>query len=90
MTIADPTLAERLRAATELLEWLASDPECQYRFVDGSMVFVDISGFTKLSERLARKGRPGHGAGKTLAVGGSRQDRQGRDRRQQSATAKPA
>jgi len=27
VTIADPTLAERLRAATELLEWLASDRE---------------------------------------------------------------
>ncbi len=29
------------------------------REVDGTIVFVDISGFTKMSERLARKGRVG-------------------------------
>jgi class 3 adenylate cyclase/tetratricopeptide (TPR) repeat protein len=29
------------------------------REVDGSMVFVDISGFTKMSERLARRGKVG-------------------------------
>ena len=28
VTISHPTLAERLRAATELLEWIASDREC--------------------------------------------------------------
>src|SRR5437899_616668 len=30
-----------------------------WREVDGSLVFVDISGFTSLSERLARQGRLG-------------------------------
>src|SRR5262245_19049369 len=41
------------------LEWLATEPECLHREVDGSMVFVDISGFTMLSEKLARFGRVG-------------------------------
>ncbi len=41
------------------LEWLASDPAARHRAVDGSVVFVDISGFTKLSEKLAKFGRIG-------------------------------
>ena len=41
------------------LEWLADDPERRHREVDGSVVFVDISGFTALSEKLARLGREG-------------------------------
>ena len=38
---------------------LLDDPSTRYWTADGSAVFVDISGFTKLSERLARKGREG-------------------------------
>jgi class 3 adenylate cyclase len=30
-----------------------------HRAIDGSMVFVDVSGFTKMSERLARHGKVG-------------------------------
>ena len=41
------------------LEWLANDPRALHRTVDGSVVFVDISGFTKLSEKLAKLGRVG-------------------------------
>jgi class 3 adenylate cyclase/tetratricopeptide (TPR) repeat protein len=41
------------------LEWLADDPSLLHRTIDGSIVFVDISGFTRLSERLARFGRIG-------------------------------
>ncbi len=41
------------------LEWLATEPERLHRRVDGSMVFVDISGFTALSEKLAKLGRVG-------------------------------
>ena len=41
------------------LEWLANDPSALHRAVDGSVVFVDISGFTKLSEKLAKLGRVG-------------------------------
>lgn len=41
-----------------LLEWEdAGGPA--FREIDGSMVFVDISGFTKMSERLAKKGKVG-------------------------------
>ncbi len=42
-----------------LLRWLADEPERIVREIDGSVVFVDISGFTKMSERLARKGKVG-------------------------------
>jgi class 3 adenylate cyclase/tetratricopeptide (TPR) repeat protein len=38
---------------------LERDPEGRYWTADGTAVFVDISGFTKLSESLARKGREG-------------------------------
>jgi class 3 adenylate cyclase/tetratricopeptide (TPR) repeat protein len=42
-----------------LVQWLAEDPASILREIDGSVVFVDISGFTKMSERLARKGKVG-------------------------------
>ena len=42
-----------------LIEWLASDPEVRHRELAGSIAFVDISGFTALSERLARRGKVG-------------------------------
>ena len=41
------------------IEWANSDPSTSFREVDGSLLFADISGFTSLSERLARKGRIG-------------------------------
>ena len=41
-------------------EWLDSpDPEATHRVMEGSTIFADISGFTKLSERLARIGQEG-------------------------------
>jgi class 3 adenylate cyclase len=40
--------------------WAATGPVSdRHRRLDGSVVFVDVSGFTKLSERLARLGRVG-------------------------------
>ena len=42
-----------------VLEWLDEDAGGTYRQVPGTMVFVDISGFTKMSERLARFGKVG-------------------------------
>ncbi len=42
-----------------LVHWLADDPESTWRELDGTVVFVDISGFTKLSEKLAKSGRMG-------------------------------
>jgi class 3 adenylate cyclase/tetratricopeptide (TPR) repeat protein len=40
-------------------EWDLDAPGSLVRVTDASLVFVDISGFTNLSERLARKGRIG-------------------------------
>ncbi len=39
--------------------WDEDSPGELHRAVSGSMVFVDVSGFTKMSERLARLGRVG-------------------------------
>ena len=40
-------------------EWDLVAPGELWQSVDGSLVFVDISGFTNLSEKLARRGRIG-------------------------------
>ena len=40
-------------------EWLVTEPERNHRCVEGSLVFADISGFTKLSEKLAKLGKVG-------------------------------
>jgi class 3 adenylate cyclase/tetratricopeptide (TPR) repeat protein len=42
-----------------LIQWLREWPEASYRPVEGSLAFVDISGFTALTERLARQGKIG-------------------------------
>ncbi len=39
--------------------WLATAQGREHRSVDGSLVLLDISGFTELTERLARRGREG-------------------------------
>jgi class 3 adenylate cyclase/tetratricopeptide (TPR) repeat protein len=41
------------------IEWLRLQPDERHLAVDGTLAFVDISGFTKLTERLARVGRAG-------------------------------
>ncbi len=41
------------------LQWVSEDPGSLHRDVEGTVVFVDISGFTNLSERLAKVGREG-------------------------------
>jgi class 3 adenylate cyclase/tetratricopeptide (TPR) repeat protein len=41
------------------MTWLAEEPDARSRIVDGTLVFADVSGFTALSERLARQGRVG-------------------------------
>lgn len=41
------------------IDWQRDDPAAAYREIDGSLLFADISGFTAMSERLARKGREG-------------------------------
>ena len=40
-------------------EWDVDAPGATWRQVDGTLCFVDISGFTNLSEKLARRGRIG-------------------------------
>ena len=42
-----------------LLQWLTEAPDTPFRTVEGSIAFVDISGFTRLSERLAKRGKVG-------------------------------
>src|SRR5205823_4643872 len=42
-----------------LIDWLRVTPSARHREVEGSLAFVDISGFTNLTERLARKGKIG-------------------------------
>jgi class 3 adenylate cyclase/tetratricopeptide (TPR) repeat protein len=41
------------------IEWLAETPEVRHKQIDGTLAFVDISGFTQLTERLSRKGKIG-------------------------------
>lgn len=41
------------------IEWDLTSPGRRWRELDASLCFVDISGFTALSERLARRGRIG-------------------------------
>ena len=41
------------------LRWLREWPEEKHRTVDGTLVFADVSGFTPLTERLARRGKVG-------------------------------
>ena len=61
MAQASTQSAEILRpyAPRLLIRWLAEQPHLSFRTLEGSMVFVDISGFTKMSERLARHGKVG-------------------------------
>ena len=40
-------------------EWDDVAPDATHREIDGSMVMVDVSGFTSMSERLARHGKVG-------------------------------
>ncbi|MEO6714083.1 MAG: adenylate/guanylate cyclase domain-containing protein [Mycobacteriales bacterium] len=42
-----------------VLDWLRDSRDQRHRTADGTLVFVDISGFTRLTERLAAKGKIG-------------------------------
>jgi class 3 adenylate cyclase/tetratricopeptide (TPR) repeat protein len=41
------------------IEWLRDEPERTWREVEGTLAFVDISGFTAMSERLSGMGKLG-------------------------------
>jgi class 3 adenylate cyclase/tetratricopeptide (TPR) repeat protein len=42
-----------------VVDWLRADPEATWRELEGTLAFVDLSGFTAMSERLARLGKAG-------------------------------
>ena len=42
-----------------VLEWVVDEPTVRWKAIEGTFVFADLSGFTKMSERLARLGRLG-------------------------------
>jgi class 3 adenylate cyclase len=42
-----------------VVDWLRDTPTARWQELDATLVFVDISGFTRLSERLARAGNIG-------------------------------
>ena len=55
------SVAERLQPYVPLvaIDWLRETPEARYKPIPGSLAFVDISGFTALTERLSQKGKVG-------------------------------
>jgi class 3 adenylate cyclase/tetratricopeptide (TPR) repeat protein len=60
--MASPVTKPNFRPYVPLLvrQWLdLPEPDARHRIIDGSIVFADISGFTKLSERLDRIGPEG-------------------------------
>ena len=44
---------------TLVLEWLRDRPEQRHRVLDCTLVFADISGFTRMTEMLAKRGKIG-------------------------------
>lgn len=42
-----------------LLRWQHEEPDALHRALAGTLTFADLSGFTKMSERLSRKGKVG-------------------------------
>ena len=44
---------------TLVLEWLRDDPAARHRAIDCTLVFADISGFTRMTEMLAGQGKIG-------------------------------
>jgi len=54
-----PDLAHLARYLPALLADWDDDREVRHRVIQGTVAFVDISGFTKLSERLAKNGKIG-------------------------------
>lgn len=63
----NPMSEARAQATTDLvpfvprltLEWLRDDPDATWREIEGTVAFIDISGFTAMSERLSSLGRAG-------------------------------
>ena len=58
---SDAQHGERLAAYSSrlALDWVAKRPTERHLSLEGTLVFVDVSGFTALTERLAARGRAG-------------------------------
>jgi class 3 adenylate cyclase/tetratricopeptide (TPR) repeat protein len=60
MADSDTPVAELVSFVPRLtIEWLRSSPDLSWLEVDGTLAFVDISGFTAMSEQLSRLGKAG-------------------------------
>jgi class 3 adenylate cyclase/tetratricopeptide (TPR) repeat protein len=60
MDLAETTRADLSPYVPRLVvEWLRLAPDSRWREIEGSLAFVDISGFTAMSERLAQRGKAG-------------------------------
>src|SRR5262245_15454093 len=63
VTVADSspsTSAELVSFVPRLtIDWLRDHPEALWREVDGTVAFIDISGFTAMSEKLSSRGKAG-------------------------------
>ena len=60
-SVGNAEIAERLAPYVPrlALEWLVSSPGAVHRRLEGTLLFVDVSGFTALTERLAARGKVG-------------------------------
>jgi class 3 adenylate cyclase/tetratricopeptide (TPR) repeat protein len=60
---AEPAVSEPTGLAPYVprvvIEWLREDPDATWRNLEGTLAFVDLSGFTAMSERLAQRGKAG-------------------------------
>ena len=63
VTVAVPISADNRNLVPYVAEvavnWSATFHDSKWRQIDGTLLFVDISGFTRLSERLADRGKIG-------------------------------
>src|ERR687898_2064478 len=55
--VGDSTLAPYVPRL--VIEWARDTPAARWRELDGTLAFVDISGFTAMSERLSSLGKAG-------------------------------
>src|SRR5215468_1059090 len=64
MATTDPDVTDRAAELVSFvprltIEWLRSTPEQRWLEIDGTVAFVDISGFTAMSEQLSNLGKAG-------------------------------
>jgi class 3 adenylate cyclase/tetratricopeptide (TPR) repeat protein len=58
--VSDSAAAELVSFVPRLtIDWLRKTPELRWLEVEGTLAFVDISGFTAMSEQLSSRGRAG-------------------------------